>query len=203
MSEVKKKRHFILAMPTGSNLWVHISICALAIFGTIMIGSASMGIVNGDAQKAMQDAFKTDNQIRIMKMSKEERAAKMEEIRKNRQAKVDAEHASRLQNIQSGNREALQADTALQQRMTEAQNAVEENEFIAGASNNLIAEAVKKGRRAQARHKVRTFAAGAVGAGLEGASSGRETGRRNAEAEHNRNIENRERYVVEDRTRRD
>lgn len=48
MSEVKKKRHFILAMPTGSNLWVHISICALAIFGTIMIGSASMGIVNGN-----------------------------------------------------------------------------------------------------------------------------------------------------------
>ena len=45
MKQTETKRHFILFMPRGSNFWVHISIVALALFGTIMIASASMGLV--------------------------------------------------------------------------------------------------------------------------------------------------------------
>ncbi len=48
MSNTKSKKHFILAMPVGANLWIHICIVALSIFGTVMIGSASMGLVVGD-----------------------------------------------------------------------------------------------------------------------------------------------------------
>lgn len=48
MSEKKEKRHFILAMPQGTNMWIHISIIFLALFGTIMIASASMGIAVGN-----------------------------------------------------------------------------------------------------------------------------------------------------------
>ena len=50
MSERKKRRFSIITMPKEYDGWIHLSIIVLAIFGTLMVGSASMGLAVGDTQ---------------------------------------------------------------------------------------------------------------------------------------------------------
>ena len=39
-----------LLMPSGYDIWIHLGIIGLVIYGTIMVGSASMGIATGDSR---------------------------------------------------------------------------------------------------------------------------------------------------------
>lgn len=55
MSEVKKKKKwvprkdvFTFLLKSGSDIWIHLAMVALCIYGTLMIGSASMGLAVDD-----------------------------------------------------------------------------------------------------------------------------------------------------------
>lgn len=45
---IRKWLHSLLIMPAGIDLWIQLAMFGLMIFGTVMVGSASMGISTGD-----------------------------------------------------------------------------------------------------------------------------------------------------------
>ena len=176
---------------------------------------ADSGMDDQASVDKMLSALKADNQARIMKMDVEERKANIESAKHT----IKANYANRKEMITSGKVEQLRKEDAmLNKKIEQAQKDIEEHGKEADKASKQVAKAFKSAERSRTAHagvrkakegvlkakdKVSNGAlAGGLREGLKAGSEAHAKGSAIREAERGRNIENRERNVVEDRTHR-